>query len=254
MLQQSSAFHGQKGHHKNKLGRQISRQGKSHKSLGLSKNIFQLEDVTVDFGKIVALKNVHLSIEAGEVVFVTGSSGAGKTTLLRVLCGEVRPTQGNAFGPTDQLGHSVFISKVFQDLRLIPNWSCEENLMAAYDSSTYSSKREFVSDMNEMARVLGFSDRMELKISQANGGLKQKVAIARALLTRPDIFIADEPTSSLDADNARRIFDILNLYNTKKGMTVIWASHDKEMVKRFTGRIIHMDQGKLVYSGHACFI
>ena len=133
-------------------------------------------------------------------------------------------------------------------------YTCEENLMFAYDSSLYDSKNEFMKDMQELSRILGISDRLKLKVNEANGGLKQKVAIIRSLLTRPDVFIADEPTSSLDTDNAQRLFDILNLYNVKRGMTVIWATHNKELIKSFSGRIIHLDQGRLVYSGHACFI
>ncbi|MBT6325532.1 MAG: cell division ATP-binding protein FtsE, partial [Bdellovibrionales bacterium] len=88
----------------------------------------------------------------------------------------------------------------------------------------------------------------------ANGGLRQKIAIIRALLTRPEVFIADEPTSSLDYDNAYKLYEVLNLYNAKRGMTVIWASHNRELVKKFTGRVVHLDKGKLVYSGNACFI
>jgi cell division transport system ATP-binding protein len=133
-------------------------------------------------------------------------------------------------------------------------YTCEENLMFAYDSSLYESKSEFIKDMQELSRILGISDRLKLKVNEANGGLKQKVAIIRSLLTRPDVLIADEPTSSLDTDNAQRLFDILNLYNIKRGMTVIWATHNKELIKSFSGRIIHLDQGRLVYSGHACFI
>ena len=133
-------------------------------------------------------------------------------------------------------------------------YTCEENLQFAYDSSIYSSKAEFNQDMNELSRILGVKDRLHLKINDANGGLKQKVAIIRALLTRPDVLIADEPTSSLDIDNTRRLFDVLNLYNVKRGLTVVWATHNKDLIKSFTGRIIHLDNGRLVYSGNSCFI
>jgi cell division transport system ATP-binding protein len=217
--------------------------------------IFYCEDLSVTYGEIRALKNIQLTIERGEVVFLTGASGAGKTTLLKVLSGLVEPTSGKIVRPNFFEGkRSLFISNVFQDLRLMGKYTCEENLLFAYDSSIYESKAEFVQDMNELARILGIKDRMNLKVSDANGGLKQKVAIIRALLTRPDVLIADEPTSSLDNDNARRLYDVLNLYNVKRGTTIIWATHNKELIKNFTGRIIHLDNGKLVYSGHACFI
>lgn len=217
--------------------------------------IFYCEDVSVTFGEIRALKNIQLTIERGEIIFLTGASGAGKTTLLKVLSGLQDATSGKVIRPNYFEGkRNLFISNVFQDLRLMGKYTCEENLMFAYDSSIYDSKNEFVQDMNELARILGIKDRMHLKINEANGGLKQKVAIIRALLTRPDVLICDEPTSSLDYDNTRRLYDVLNLYNSKRGTTVIWATHNKELIKNFTGRIIHLDNGRLVYSGHACFI
>ncbi len=215
--------------------------------------VFYCEDVSVQFGEISALKNVQLTVERGEIIFVTGASGAGKTTLLKVLSGLASPTSGRVLRPNDN-HKGLFISNVFQDLRLMGKYTCEENLMFAYDSSIYANKAEFMQDLNELSRILGIKDRLKLKISDANGGLKQKVAIIRSLLTRPDILIADEPTSSLDIENTRRLFDVLNLYNTKRGLTVIWATHNKELIKSFTGRIIHLDNGRLVYSGNACFI
>ncbi|TDP55172.1 cell division transport system ATP-binding protein [Bacteriovorax stolpii] len=217
--------------------------------------IFYCEDVSVQFDEIMALKNVQLTIERGEIIFLTGASGAGKTTLLKVLSGLQDPTSGRVIRPEKGSGKkSLFISNVFQDLRLMGKYTCEENLMFSYDSSIYANKAEFVQDLNELARILGIKDRLHLKINDANGGLKQKVAIIRALLTRPDVLIADEPTSSLDIDNTRRLFDVLNLYNVKRGLTVVWATHNKDLIKSFTGRIIHLDNGRLVYSGNACFI
>ena len=215
--------------------------------------LFELSEISVNFGKLKALDRVQLKIQQGEIIFLTGASGAGKTTLLRLLCGEIEPNDGIIRRPID-FHKNVFLSNVFQDLRLISKWSLKDNLFAAYDPNAYRSKKEFISDMNEMAKVMGFYDRLDLKVMHANGGLKQKVAIARALLTKPDVFIADEPTSSLDVDNAGRVFDILNLYNSKKSMTVIWASHNKDLIRRFTGRTVHLDQGKMVYTGHACLI
>ena len=95
---------------------------------------------------------------------------------------------------------------------------------------------------------------MHLKVRDANGGLKHKTALIRALLTRPQVLLADEPTASLDKENAHKIFDLLNFYNVKRNLTVVWATHNRELVKNFPGKIVHIENGKLVYSGHACFI
>jgi ABC-type multidrug transport system ATPase subunit len=211
--------------------------------------LFKLENVGMKFGNLVALKDVNLQINKGEIVFLTGASGAGKTTLMNILAGNIQPSNGKVF-----MCPKSFSCQVFQDLRLIERMTCRENLMYSYDPTIYKNKNEFISDLNELTKILGISHRLDIKIANANGGLKQKVSIIRALLARPDVFIADEPTSSLDYDNAKRLFDLLNIYNTKRKMTVIWSSHNRELVQKFTGRIIHLDKGRLIHSGHACFI
>lgn len=213
------------------------------------KTIFKLDNVGVKFGNIQALKDVNLRVNQGEIVFITGASGAGKTTLLNILAGNYPQTSGTVTLPTEK-----FSAQVFQELRLVENMTCLENLKLVFDPSIYKNKKEFENDLYELAKILGITKRLNIKVSNANGGLRQKVAIIRALLTRPDIFIADEPTSSLDYDNAKRLFDLLNVYNTKRGMTVIWASHNRELVGKFVGKILHLESGRLIHSGHACFI
>jgi ABC-type multidrug transport system ATPase subunit len=232
---------------KQSLGQGLSSQKIKH---SIRDQSFYLQDVSVDFGKIQGLRNVQLSINNNEVLFVTGSSGAGKTTLLKILTGELEPTSGEVILPPKV----KFVAPVFQDLRLIDRKTCEANLWISYDSSVHGSKKEFLKELNELAKVFGITDRLDMKMEKANGGLKQKIAIIRALLTRPDILVLDEPTSSLDAANAQKLFDVLSFYNSKRGLTVVWATHNRELVKKFSGRIVHLDRGKLVYSGHACFI
>ncbi|MFT6069822.1 MAG: cell division transport system ATP-binding protein [Bacteriovoracaceae bacterium] len=232
---------------KQSLGPGLSSQKIKH---SIRDQSFYLQDVTVDFGKIQGLRNVQLSINNNEVLFVTGSSGAGKTTLLKILTGELEPTSGEVILPPK----IKFVAPVFQDLRLLERKTCEANLWISYDSSVHGSKKEYLKELNELAKVFGITDRLDMKMDKANGGLKQKVAIIRALLTRPDILVLDEPTSSLDSANAQKLFDVLSFYNSKRGLTVIWATHNRELVKKFSGRIVHLDRGKLVYSGHACFI
>lgn len=213
--------------------------------------LFGLENVSVKFGSTYAMKGVDFTLNQGEVVFVTGVSGAGKTTLLKTLGGLIEPDQGRVHRPNPR---EAFCVPIFQDLKLFQNQTCEQNLVSAFDSVVYKSRKEFDQDLRELSRILGVSSQLDLRIKDANGGLKQKIAFMRALLTRPDVILADEPTAALDFDNARKMFDILNLYNVKQGLTVVWATHSKELAKKFTGRMVHMDKGKLIYSGHACFI
>ena len=220
-------------------------------SIKRSQHLIQLQDVSVQFKDILALRSIHLTIIKGEILFVTGVSGAGKTTLLRLLAQEQLPTSGKIIHPKRR---DCFISQVYQDLRIERDQTCYQNLEAAFDNTIYKKRTEFDSDLNDLCQYLGIRNRLELKMREANGGLKQKIAIVRALLTRPDLFIADEPTSSLDAENSKKIFDLLNLYNIKRGMTIVWASHNRELIRTMAGKNIHLDQGRLIYSGHACFI
>jgi len=215
-----------------------------------SKYVVQFSDVSKSFGSIDAVKSVNLAVGRGEILFITGASGAGKTTLLNLMVGDVAPDEGEVVFNF----RNDHVGQVFQDLRLMNKESCLDNLWVSYDTSLYRTKASFKQELMELAKAFGVSDRLNVKIRNANGGLKQKVAIIRALLAKPTVLVADEPTSSLDLDNAKKLFDILNYYNTKFGMTLVWASHNKELVSRFSGRIVHMDKGKLVYSGHACFI
>ena len=221
---------------------------------GFLGGIMSLENVSVNFGKIKALSNIHFKVDKGEIVFITGHSGAGKTTLLNILGGITRPTSGKVSTPARGGKSPYFVAPVFQNLRLISQESLESNLMTSFDPDFYRSKQEFVHDMKELAQMLGIYNYLDLKVSCANGGLKQQVAFLRAILTRPDIILADEPTASLDYDNAKKIYDVLHLYNVKRSLTVVWASHNQDLVKKFSGRIVHLDKGRIIYSGRACFI
>jgi ABC-type multidrug transport system ATPase subunit len=215
-----------------------------------SQNLFSLSSVSVNYGSLRAVDNLSLSIAPNEIVFITGPSGAGKSTLLKLISGDLKPTSGKITRPSG----NVFISQVFQDLKLLPHYSLEDNLWLCYDSTVFSDKSEFYNEFSELCRVVGISERLHILAKDANGGLKQKLVMVRALLCRPNVLLADEPTCSLDSQSAMKIFDLLNYYNRKRGLTIVWASHNKELVKQFPGKIIHLDKGRLVYSGHACFI
>ncbi|MCB9063218.1 MAG: ABC transporter ATP-binding protein [Halobacteriovoraceae bacterium] len=219
-----------------------------------NESILSLKNVDHYYGDFQALRNINLTIKRGEMLFITGASGAGKTTLLNILAGNIKPSQGER-NYAGQFGNEgPFVASVFQDLRLLENESCLTNLEISFDPSLYGSFKSFKQDKIELCRIFGIDKKLNLKVENANGGLRQKVSIIRALLSRPDIYLADEPTSALDLENARKLFDVLHLYNLKKGLTVVWSSHNKELVKKFTGRLAHLENGNLIYSGNACFM
>lgn len=222
-------------------------------NLNRNSAVYYIQDVGVDFGGIKALSSIELSIKPGEIIFVTGASGAGKTTLLNILAGDLRPSKGRIISAPFE-NSNQFVSRVFQDLRLMPHLSCLDNLRFAFDPTLHKTKKQFEQELKELCQVLEITHLLKVKIKDANGGLKQKVAMIRALLSRPTVLLADEPTCAMDKVNARRLFEVVNFYNSKKKLTVIWATHDKDLISQFPGRIIHLDKGKLVYSGHACFI
>jgi len=214
--------------------------------------VFHFDQVTVDFGKVKALRSVQLSVLPKDILFVTGASGAGKSTLLNMMAGLVEPTSGKIQRLQDD--SRFFVASVFQDLRLWNEKTCEQNMWVSYDARLYDSREQFHKELLELSRVLGIYDHLGTKIEQCNGGLKSKVAMVRALLAKPDALLADEPTSALDRDASFRLFELLNHYNQRKGLTIVWATHNREMVKQFPGKVAHLDGGRLMYAGQACFI
>jgi cell division transport system ATP-binding protein len=143
--------------------------------------IFSLEDVSIRYGDIFAFYVINLNIYQGEILFITGASGAGKTSLLKLLAGSIRPTKGRVLFPNNFLKNKKFFSvQVFQDLRLMDTQTGEQNLFQSFDRKIYDSKNSFVSEMKELCRAFGIIDRIHLRVIDANGGLKQKIAMVRA--------------------------------------------------------------------------
>lgn len=217
-----------------------------------SRPVFELTNVTVDFGKLRALRSIQLSVQAKDVLFVTGVSGAGKSTLLNLMAGLVQPTSGTISLAQDS--ERFFVASVFQDLRLWQKKNCEENMWFSYDPRIYDTKEQFHKELVELSRLMGVYDHLSRPIQDCNGGLKSKVAMIRALLSKPNALLADEPTSALDKEASFRLFEVLSHYNQKQALTLVWATHNREMVKQFPGLVAHLDAGRLLYSGQACFI
>lgn len=200
-----------------------------------------------------ALKNVSLTIDDGEFVFITGRSGSGKSTLLRILLKEVEPTSGRVVVNDMDLGRMSrrYVPKyrrqlgvVFQDFRLLKDRNVYENVAFA-QRVIGVSERGIRESVPEMLRMVGLSSKYKSFPNQLSGGEQQRVAIARALINRPEILLADEPTGNLDPHNAMEIMGLLEEIN-RQGTTVVVVTHSSEIVDMMRKRVITIERGVVV--------
>ncbi|KAB0578445.1 cell division transport system ATP-binding protein [Fusobacterium naviforme] len=199
-----------------------------------------------------ALKNINLSIEDGEFVFIMGRSGAGKSTLVRLLMKETEPTEGRLVVNDIELNrmprrqipnYRRTIGVVFQDFRLLKHLNVYENVAFA-QRVIGKPVREIRDNVSEVLRLVGLSAKYKANVRELSGGEQQRVAIARALVNRPKLLLADEPTGNLDARTAEGIMGLLEQINAK-GTTVVVITHSWETVKRMHRRVVILDHGTL---------
>lgn len=200
-----------------------------------------------------ALKNINLTIEDGEFVFIMGHSGSGKSTLLKLLLKEIEPTSGEIV-VNDMLLSKMprrYVPKyrrrlgvVFQDFRLLKDKTVYENVAFAQRVIGVSG-RTIKETVPEMLRMVGLSSKYKVYPKHLSGGEKQRVAIARALINAPEILLADEPTGNLDAKNAMEIMALLEEIN-RKGTTVLVVTHSQEIVRQMKKRVITLEHGMLL--------
>lgn len=202
---------------------------------------------------ITALDNINFGVDQGEFFFLVGPSGAGKTTLMRLLIREELPTSGSIFFkeidvpniPNKLLPtYRQKLGIVFQDIKLLPTKTLQENIAFALDILGKEDK-EIKDTTDYLLETVGLQDRRNLFPQQLSGGEQQRGAIARALANNPELFIADEPTGNLDQESAFQVLDILKKIN-KGGTTVMVISHDRNLVNASKARIISMEKGKII--------
>ncbi len=200
-----------------------------------------------------ALKGVDISIEDGEFVFITGRSGSGKSTLLRILLKEVEPTSGRVVVNDMDLGrmprryvpkYRRMLGVVFQDFRLLKDRTVYENVAFAQRVIGVPG-RTIKQEVPRMLKLVGLSSKYKSFPHQLSGGEQQRAAIARALINRPAVLLADEPTGNLDPQNAMDIMKLLEEINAS-GTTVIVVTHSREIVNMMKKRVITMDKGVVV--------
>lgn len=213
-----------------------------------------VENVTKKYlNDTFALKDLNLTIEKGEFVFVVGRSGMGKSTLIKLIIGEEKPTSGrikiNQWVINDLTPHQLpyyrrQIGVVFQDFRLLEKKTVSENIAFAMEVSGLSDEA-IEKKVPEMLELVGLQEKGDRFPEELSGGEQQRVAIARALVHNPKMLIADEPTGNLDIHNSQEIVELLDLIN-QRGTTVIVATHDKTIVDQFKKRVVTIENGTVV--------
>lgn len=204
------------------------------------------------------LKDISFNLEPGSLHFLTGSSGAGKTSLLRLMYLALRPSRGvitmfgQDAGNTPREGLPRLrrrIGVVFQDFRLLDHLTAVENVALPLRIAGGSGP-EIKEHVEELLSWVGLKDRMNARPNTLSGGEKQRLAIARAVIRRPDLLLADEPTGNVDPEMAERLMHLFVELN-KLGTTTVIATHDLDLVEGSPGSRLHLEGGQLEHWGQS---
>lgn len=202
---------------------------------------------------VQALEGINLKINKGEFLFLVGPSGAGKSTFIKLLLKEEEPTSGSIIVDNEDISQYSKrkipylrrkISVVFQDFRLLEEKTLYENVAFAMQVIG-SSPKEIRRQVPMVLGMVGLSDRAKQYPHQLSGGEKQRVSIARAIVNRPIILIADEPTGNLDPETAWEVMKVLR-HISRRGTTILMATHAKDIVDIMQQRVVALEKGRIV--------
>jgi putative ABC transport system ATP-binding protein len=215
--------------------------------------ILKVENLTKSYGKgeakIDALKNINLSINKGEFVAIVGPSGSGKSTLLHLIGGVDRPTSGKVFiNDVDiyslkEKDLSIFrrrnVGLIYQFYNLIPVLSAKENILLPAELDNRKIDKKY---LNDLLKTLGLKERENHLPNELSGGQQQRTSIGRALINRPSIVLADEPTGNLDSKNSKEVLELLKLSVKRYNQTLIMITHDTNIALQ-ADRVITIEDG-----------
>lgn len=219
--------------------------------------ILRCTNLTKTYGSgsntVTALDHVDLSLERGSFTAIIGASGSGKSTLLHMLGGVDRPTDGSIFiedtdiSTLNQEQLAIFrrrkVGLVYQFYNLIPTLNVRKNILLPV---LLDNQKPDESRFIQLVTTLGLTDRLTHLPSELSGGQQQRVAIARSLIYRPAILLADEPTGNLDRKNSEETIELLKLSNRLYGQTILLITHDEKTALK-TDRIITLEDGKILH-------
>ena len=202
--------------------------------------------------KVAALQKVDLSVEKGEFVAIVGASGSGKSTLLHILGSVDKPTEGKVIiegtdiSALNQTRAAIFrrrkVGLVYQFYNLIPTLTIRKNILMPLLLDKKKPNQEY---FEQVVSSLGIADKLESLPNQLSGGQQQRAAIARSLIYRPALLLADEPTGNLDQKNSREIIDMLKLSNRNLKQTILLITHDEKIALE-ADRIVTIEDGQII--------
>ena len=202
--------------------------------------------------RVAALQKVDLSVEKGEFVAIVGASGSGKSTLLHILGSVDKPTEGKVIiegtdiSTLNQTGAAIFrrrkVGLVYQFYNLIPTLTIRKNILMPLLLDKKKPNQEY---FEQVVSSLGIADKLESLPNQLSGGQQQRAAIARSLIYRPALLLADEPTGNLDQKNSREIIDMLKLSNRNLKQTILLITHDEKIALE-ADRIVTIEDGQII--------
>lgn len=218
--------------------------------------ILKCEGISKVYGtgnnQVVALDKINLSVEKGEFVAIMGDSGSGKSTLLHILGSVDKPTEGSVIiegtdiSTLDQTSSAIFrrrkVGLVYQFYNLIPTLTIRKNILMPLLLDKKKPNQEY---FEQIVKSLGIADKLESLPNQLSGGQQQRAAIARSLVYRPAILLADEPTGNLDQKNSKEIIDMLKLSNRNLNQTILLITHDEKVALEAT-RIVTIQDGQII--------
>lgn len=219
-------------------------------------NILTCEGITKVYGtgnsRVVALEKLDLSVEKGEFVAIVGASGSGKSTLLHIIGSVDKPTEGKVIiGGVDistlnQREAAIFrrrkVGLVYQFYNLIPTLTIRKNILMPLLLDKKKPNQEY---FEQVVNSLGIADKLESLPNQLSGGQQQRAAIARSLIYRPALLLADEPTGNLDQKNSSEIIDMLKLSNRNLKQTILLITHDEKAALE-ADRIVTIEDGRII--------
>ena len=230
----------------------------NEKGMDFKMDILKVENLSKIYGKketlVRAIDNISFSIKRGEFVAIIGASGSGKSTLLHLLAGIDTPTSGKIFIENQELSElnkdqlTIFrrrqIGLIYQFYNLVPILSVKENIELPI---MLDNKKVNINDLNEVLKLLKLENKQNNLPNELSGGQQQKVAIGRAIITKPSIILADEPTGNLDTKNSDEIISYLKYSNKKFNQTIIMVTHNEKIALQ-ADRIIKLEDGKSIFN------